>query len=67
MFDRMVAARENGRRMLRKEAERLAGVRGTIPTNPPSRRSVSMATEKQIAANRANAQKVRGPRRRLDD
>jgi glycosyltransferase involved in cell wall biosynthesis len=36
--------------------------RVTIATKPPSSRSASMATERQIAANRANAQKSTGPK-----
>ena len=37
---------------------------GTTATRtiPPSSRSTSMASEKQIAANRANAQKSTGPK-----
>jgi hypothetical protein len=34
MFDRMVAARENGRRMLRKEAERFTRRQGDDPDEP---------------------------------
>ena len=39
----------------------MAATRATR-TTPPNSRSTSMASEKQIAANRANAQKSTGPK-----
>src|SRR6266851_10413593 len=40
----------------------IPGARVTIPTKPTSSRSAFMATEKQLAANRANAQKSAAPK-----